>query len=183
MPRSTTERPRLGGLRAESSVGIAEGTRVPRHLALARQLLESRFLVVPAREGREESDYVVDVPFRQCERMHVFVEIGVIQGAGRLRIVRRYRRTSRLSGNTSLPERLRLGQRPGGGNGRRIPCRLRCRRARPGGARTTAADNQCSGAEYRHERDMRSRAAASLPPVIPHRRHEQITSWHFTARL
>jgi hypothetical protein len=51
----------------------------PRNRALARQLCRSLFLVIRAREGREESDKIVDIILGQRERLYVFVEIGVLQ--------------------------------------------------------------------------------------------------------
>src|SRR6266481_5954532 len=68
-----------GRFRAEGPRCVALGSLRPGELALARQLLASLFLVVRTRQRREESHEIVNISFRQSERLDVFVEIRILQ--------------------------------------------------------------------------------------------------------
>jgi hypothetical protein len=61
-------------LRAECPLCVSLGTTGPGDRALTRQFLEPLFLVVSTRERRHEGNQVVDISFRESERLDVLIE-------------------------------------------------------------------------------------------------------------
>src|SRR5260370_27336014 len=76
-----------GRFRAEGPRRVTLRPLGPGELALARQLLDPLFFVVRARQRREERNEVVDIPFRQGERLDVLVEIGILQAVSLVVVV------------------------------------------------------------------------------------------------
>src|SRR5260370_19384535 len=68
-----------GRLRAEGPDCVALRSVRPRELALARELLDTLFPVVRARQRRKERNEVVDIAFLEGEGLNVLVEIGILQ--------------------------------------------------------------------------------------------------------
>jgi len=69
----------LRRLRAEGPGRVALRPVRPGELALARQLPDPQLLVVRTRQRREERNEVVDISFREGERLDVHIEIRILQ--------------------------------------------------------------------------------------------------------
>src|SRR2546425_11480048 len=78
-PGSRAGRLGLGRFRTEGPRRVALRPRRPGELALACQLPGPLFLVVRARQRREESNEVINISLLQGERLDVLVEIGILQ--------------------------------------------------------------------------------------------------------
>src|SRR5216684_3282880 len=72
-----SRRLRLGRYRAEGPLGVALGATRPGQGALSLQFLLSQLPVVRTRQRREQRNEVVDVVFRQRQRLDVLIKPGI----------------------------------------------------------------------------------------------------------